>query len=41
MKNNIEKPKTLKELKKIKGSTNWAKLVSDEKKESNRVAGGI
>ena len=33
-------PKTLQELKKEKGKTNWAKVFA-EKESSNRVAGGI
>ena len=36
MSNNIEKPKTLEELRKTKGSTCWAKLIADERKESNK-----
>jgi len=37
MSNKIEKPKTLGELRKTKGSTCWAKLIYDEKKESNKT----
>jgi hypothetical protein len=40
MTKNKTKPMTLEEIKMKRGKTDWAKLISEEKK-SNRVAGGI
>ncbi len=37
MKNKIEKPKSLNELKKEKGRTNWSRLILEDKQESNKV----
>lgn len=37
MTNKTEKPKSLEELKKTKGSTCWANLIADKKEEANKT----